>query len=151
MNNEHIQVVEINGVKMEVDTRQARVIHDNIRIGSTVKLLEKSTYGTPEIYQGVVVGFAPFEELPTLTICYLKASYSDAELKFAHVNGKSGEKWSIVPCMDDELPIHREDMLKRFSRQVERKHEEIREIEQKREYFLRHFDKFFVSEEVETA
>lgn len=146
MNNETMQIVEINGVKMEVDMRHAKVIHENIKVGSAVKLLVKSSYGEPEVHTGVVIGFLPFEELPTIQVAYLASSYASADLKFANINAKSAEKFSLVPCYDDELPINRQDMIAKFDRQVAAKEAEIREIQDKKAYFLKHFDQFFVTE-----
>lgn len=142
--NEHMQIVEINGVKMEVDTRQARVVHQNLKIGSAVKVLAKSGYGEPSVHQGVIVGFDLFPELPTITVAYITSDYHGAELKFAAINAKTTEKFSMVPAMDDELPLHKDDLIASFGRKIEKLQGDIRDIEQKRDYFLKHFDQFFV-------
>lgn len=144
MTNEHMQIVEINGVKMEVDTRQARVVHQNLKIGSAVKVLVKQSYGDPSVYQGVVVAFDMFPELPTITVAYITSDYTGAELKFAHINAKSVERFSMVPCMDDELPLHKDDLIASFGRKITELERQIRDVEAKREYFLKHFDQFFV-------
>ena len=146
---ESTQIVEINGVKMEVDMRHAKVVHDNIRVGSAVKLLEKNSYGSPEVYTGVVIGFLPFDEMPTIQVAYVKDSYASADLLFANVNEKSADKFSLVPCYDDELPINREDMISKFDRKVQKAEAEIREIQDKKAYFLKHFDQFFADHAVE--
>lgn len=148
MSNEpEYTLVEINGVKMEVDLRSARVVHNNLKIGSAVKLLLKSTYGEPKVCQGVIVAFDAFPELPTITVAYVKTDYTGAELHFAHVNAKTTESFSMVPCVDDQLPIDRTDMIQSFGRKIEAKQQEIRDLEAKREYFLKHFDQFFVTEQ----
>lgn len=149
MTEEHMQIVEINGVKMEVDTRNAKVVHENIKIGSAVKVLAKTGYSEPNVYTGVVIGFMAFSEMPTITVAYVTSSYSNAGLEFAHINEKSAEKFSIVPCYDDELPINREDMIEKFHRQIEQKEAEIREVKDKKAYFLKHFDQFFADSAVE--
>lgn len=149
MNEDHMQIVEINGVKMEVDTRNAKVVHENIKVGSPVKLLVKSSYGSPDVHTGVVIGFMAFDELPTITIAYVKNSYGDADLEFAHINSNSADKFSIVPCYDDELPLNRNEMITKFDRQVGKKEAEIREIENKKAYFLKHFDQFFAGNSLE--
>jgi hypothetical protein len=136
-------IVEINGVKMEVDLRHAKIVHENIRVGSKVKLLEKSTYGAPSVYPAVVVGFEPFTDLPTIIVCYVKTSYSDSGIHFAYINAKSGEKWDMVPSVDDELPINKTDVLSFFDREADKKSAELREIEAKRDFFLRHFNRYF--------
>jgi hypothetical protein len=136
-------IVEINGVKMEVDLRHAKIVHENIRVGSKVKLLQKSTYGDPAVYPGVVVGFEPFTDLPTIIVCYVKTGYSDSGIHFAYVNAKSGEKWDMIPSMDDELPVSKADVLSFFDRESDKKSAELREIEAKRDFFLRHFNRYF--------
>lgn len=143
------QVIEINGQKMEVDMRHAKVVHQNLKIGSAVKLLEKSSYGGSEVYQGVIVSFSMFTDQPTITVAYITSSYSNAELKFAHINesDKSKEKWSLVPCVDDELPLNKTDLIASFDRKIEGHHRDIRDIEEKKSYFLNHFDQFFVVED----
>lgn len=146
---ESTQIVEINGVKMEVDMRHAKVVHDNIRVGSPVKLMVKSSYSQPEVYTGVVIGFLPFEEMPTIQVAYIKSDYGTADLHFANVNEKSAESFSLVPCYDDELPVNREDMISKFDRQVQKAEAEIRAIQDKKAYFLKHFDQFFADHAVE--
>lgn len=145
MTEEHMQIVEINGVKMEVDLRRARVVHENLKIGSAVKLLEKQSYGSPEVRQGVIVGFDLFPELPTITVAYIVADYSGAQLKFAAVNAKTTEKFAMVPCCDDELPLHKDDLIASFDRSITKLEGDIRDVQAKKAYFLKHFDQFFVT------
>lgn len=145
--NTEMTVVEINGVKMEVDLRQARIVHQNLRVGTKIKLLEKSDYGQPEVYPGVIVGFEPFHDLPTIIVAYVKTGYASAELKFAHINANTGKKWDLVPSIDDELPISKADVLAIFDRDISKKQQEIEDIESKKAFFLKHFNKFFVTAE----
>lgn len=144
--NTETTIIEVNGVKMEVDLRHAKVVHQNIRVGTKVKVLAKTTYDTA-VYPGVVVGFEPFKDLPTIIVAYIKHSYSTAELNFAYVNSKSNDKWDIVPSVDDELPIDRSEVIGAFERQISQKQNEIRDIEGKRDFFLKHFNEFFVQSE----
>src|SRR5690606_10723845 len=135
-------IVEINGVKMEVDLRHAKVVHENLRVGTKVKVLAKSDYSGPNVYAGVIVGFEPFPSLPTIIVAYMDTGYNDG-LKFAHVNSKSTDKWELVPSIDDELPIAKGDVLAQFDRQIEQKEGELRELQSKRDFFLRHFNTYF--------
>ena len=139
-------VIEVNGVKMEVDLRHAKIIHTNIRVGSKVKVLAKGGYGGPEVYPGVVVGFEPFTDLPTIIVAYVTSSYASVELKFAYINSKSADKWDLVPAVDDELPLNKADVLACFDRDIAKRENEIADFQAKRDYFLRHFDKYFVAE-----
>jgi hypothetical protein len=138
------QIIEINGVKMEVDTRHAVRI-DTFQVGSKVKLLEKETgYSTStKVYSGVIVGFEPFASLPTIVVCYLDRDYSGANLKFAYVNTATDKKWEIVSAVDDDLPVQKADVLTMMDRDIEKKRDEIAEIERKRAYFLQHFAAYF--------
>jgi hypothetical protein len=140
-------IIEVNGIKMEVDLRHSKVIHQNIRVGTKVKILAKGAYGGPEVYPAVVVGFEPFTDLPTIIVAYVKAGYASADLQFAYVNSKSADKWDLVPSVDDELPINKADVLAVFERDITKKRNEISDMESKRDFFLKHFDKYFVPAE----
>ena len=143
------QIFEINGTKVEVDLRTATRI-DTFTIGTKVKLLKKSDYSEPEVYSGVIVGFEPFESLPTLIVCYLENGYLSTDLKFAHINSNSADKYEMVQSIDDTMPVDRADVLDKLSAEVEKKRAEIEEIEKKRDYFLRHFDQWFEAPTHET-
>lgn len=139
------QVIEINGVKMEVDMRYAKRI-DTLRVGSKVKVLVKGSYSGPEVHAGVVVGFEPFQDLPTIIVCYLAVNYSEAKLEFAYINSGSADKYDIVASVDDDLPIKKADVLARMDREVAKLNEQIADIERKRDYFLTHFNMHFAGE-----
>lgn len=135
-------LIEINGVKMEVDLRHAKVVHENLRVGSKVKVLEKGAYSGVAVWAGVIVGFEPFPSMPTIIVAYMDTGYSGG-LKFAHINSKSADKWELVPAVDDELPIAKDDVLARFDRDVEKKQVEIDELQRQRDFFLRNFNAYF--------
>ena len=141
--NTETTIIEINGVKMEVDLRHAKIVHQNIRVGSRVKLLEKGGYGGPTVFPGVVVGFEPFTDLPTIIVAYVKTGYSAPGLEFAYINAKCAEKWDMVPSMDDDLPVAKGDVLAHFDREADKKRAELHDIEAKRDFFLRHFNRYF--------
>jgi hypothetical protein len=140
------QIVEINGVKLEIDLRHAKVVHENIRVGTKVKvLIKQGQYGSKDskVFPGVVVGFEPFRELPTIVVCYLEHDWSNATLQFAYINATTSEKYDIIISYDDDLPVNKASTLAKLDRDIEKKREEIREIELKREYFLLHFNRYF--------
>ena len=143
--NTETTIIEINGVKMEVDLRHAKVIHQNIKVGSKVKLLEKpGPYASAtSVHPGVVVGFEPFDTLPTIIVAYVKIGYGDGGLHFAYINAKSAERWDMVPSLDDERPIEQSDVIGYFKREEEKKLAELTDIRGKRDYFLRHFNSYF--------
>ena len=78
---------EINGVKMQVDLRYATRIEE-LRVGDKVKVLTKG-YSGHTVHSGVIIGFEPFKELPTIVVCYVASSYSEVKLEFVHYNAKS--------------------------------------------------------------
>lgn len=138
------QIIEINGIKMEVDLRHATRL-DTFKVGSKVKLLYKDSYNNA-VHSGVVVGFEPFAEMPTIVVCYLETTYSEAKLKFAYVNEKSRDKYELIASIDDELPIQKADVLSQMDKEIEKKREEIADLERKRGYFLKHFNAYFEAE-----
>lgn len=126
MNNE-TQIIEINGVKLEVDLRYAKRV-DHFRVGTKVKILEKqSNYGGSTDTK----------------------VYSGAELKFAYVNTATDKKWEIVAAVDDDLPVQKQDVLSKIDREIQKKRDEIMDIERKRDYFLTHFAAYFAHDNVE--
>ena len=75
--NTQTAIVEVNGIKLEVDLRTAKRIDqltDQLTIGSRVKCLVKQ-YSDFKTVPGVVVGFEPFEKLPTIVVAYLDTDY----------------------------------------------------------------------------
>lgn len=144
-NEEQTRIVEINGVKMEVDLRHAKVIHENLKVGSKVKLLTKTDYHGAAVYPGVVIGFENFTDLPTIIVAYTDISYSKAELKFAHINNdkKSVEKWSIIPALDDDMPIDRVTANQYFDKEEAKLQRDLQELADRRAYFDRTFDVYF--------
>lgn len=141
--NTETTIVEINGVKLEVDLRHAKIVHENIKVGSKVKLLLKNDYQGHEVCAGVVVGFEPFTDLPTIIVAYLKTGYSNAGLHFAYINAKSSDKFDMVPSVDDDLPVKKEDVLAQYDRNIETKRAELETLQAQRDYFLKHFNRYF--------
>ena len=87
-------VVEINGVKMEVDLRTARTI-DTYKVGDRVKVLVKKYSDTYETHHGVIVAFDNFENLPTITVCYITTGYN-GDLSFSYINEKNKAKFKKI-------------------------------------------------------
>jgi len=143
MTNEERTIVEINGVKMEVDLRRARIVHDNLRVGSRVKILAKGGYSGVTVHTGIIVGFELFPSQPTITVAYLNTGYGAEALSFAHINSSTADKWEMVPSIDDELPVEKADVLARFDRDINKKQAELDELEAKRAFFLKHFAIYF--------
>lgn len=134
------QTVEINGIKMQVDLRHARRIEE-IRIGDKVRVLTK-TYSGHEVYNGVVVGFEPFQNLPTIVIAYMKTEYSKIDLAFVHWNANTKDV-EVVKAVDDDLDLNKANVLGYFDRQRAKLDREIEELEERRKYFLDRFQTYW--------
>jgi hypothetical protein len=135
------QVIEINGVKLEVDMRYAKRV-DLLRIGSRVKVLVK-TYSEYKIYPGVVVGFDPFQNLPSITVAYIDVNYNEAALKFVAINGSTKDTEIVLAVDADHLGLDRDEILKKMGRQISTKQLELEQLEQTREFFLKKFGAYF--------
>jgi hypothetical protein len=144
MTKETTQIIEVNGVKLEVDMRYARRIEE-LRIGSRVKVLDSTGYGDAKVYPGVVVGFEPFKGLPTIIIAYIESSYSDAGLKTVSYNAKT-EKIEIVASVDDDFSVSKTEVLGWFARERQKLDEKSREIDAKERFFLDRFKTYWRDE-----
>jgi hypothetical protein len=133
-------IIEVNGVKLEVDLRTCKVV-DHLAVGDSVKVLIKD-YNGYKSYPGVIVGFDNFKELPTVIISYCEHGYSNVDMKYVYYNSKS-ENVEVIAANEHDMEFSKADVLKSFDRQIDHKSLEIKEIERKKEYFLNHFQKYF--------
>ena len=140
---ETTKIIEINGVKMEIDLRTAKVI-DNYKVGDNIKILVKD-YENFKSYLGTIIGFDEFEKTPTIVIAYLKTSYGAASVEFVYYNSKTKDV-EICPLNNWDLPVSKQQVLDRFDAEIERKKNELSEMEQKRKMFLTLFGKYFENE-----
>jgi len=142
-------IVEVNGVKLEVDMRYARRI-DEVRIGDRVKVLKKAGYGDEhKVYPGIVVGFEPFQKLPTIVVAYVDQDWSKAEVKFLHFNSKAEAE--IIHAADEDFHVDRDSIIARFEREIAGKQREIETIEEQRRYFETNFRGYWQKIEHDTA
>lgn len=130
-------VIEVNGVKLEVDLRHAKRI-DELRVGDRVKVLTKE-YDGHRVHAGTIVGFEPFASLPTIIIAYVAKDWNKAEIKFVHFNRQSKDIEIVKAIDDDSLDLDREMVLKTLDKDISTKQREIQEIENRKAYFLANF------------
>ena len=131
-------VIEINGVKMEVDLRHARRI-DTIKVGTRIKVLKKKYGDTYQVLQGIVIGFEPFKELPTIIAAVADIEYNSAKIEYIYYNAKS-EGIDLVVANDDDLAaLDKNDFVAKIDREISMKENEIDELKNRKSYFL---DKF---------
>ena len=97
--NAQTMVVEVNGVKLEVDLRSAKRI-DTLQVGSRVKVLTKG-YDGYKVRPGIVAGFEPFDKLPTIIVAVLDITYLEAKLDFVLFNSESKDI-EVVAALDHD-------------------------------------------------
>jgi len=143
-NNEFIREIEIGGIKMQIDLRQAKRI-DTFKVGDSVKILKKgdrnSSYDKADkIYPGMIVDFANFKELPTLVVAYYEESgwNSPPTIQFLYYNADT-EGWDLVYCDENELAVSEQSIIQLFDRKIGEKQKELDDLVNKKEYFITHF------------
>jgi hypothetical protein len=147
--NTSTQIIEINGVKLEADLRQAKRI-DSIRVGSRVKVLTKE-YSTWKVSHGVVIGFEPFSSLPTIIVAVAEVTYSNAKINFVYYNAESKEVELVVAHDDDVAALDQNDFLRQVDREIAKKEAEIKELQDRKAYFLDKFRCYWSEAEKATA
>lgn len=141
MEQENIKIVEINGVKMQIDLRQAKVI-DQYKVGDNIKVLVQDYADDFKSYVGTIIGFDEFEHTPTIVIAYLKTDYSGADIKFLYYNSKT-KNAEICPLNDWDMPMKKSDIIKEFSNERNKRVQEIADIDKKERVFESLFGKYF--------
>lgn len=135
------RIIEINGIKLEVDLRTAVRI-DTLQIGSRVKVLVKD-YSETKVYPGVVIGFEPFPTKPSIVVAYMKTDYSGANIIFKSYNSDSTD-FEIVADLDlNALEVDKAHLLNLFDREMVKKENEWQEIAMRRQFFLDKFNVYF--------
>lgn len=138
MNTNTTAVIEIKGAKLEVDLRTAKRI-DTIKVGTRVKTLHKKYGNTYEVKHGIVIGFEPFKELPTIIVAVASYDYNQAKIEFVYYNAQT-EDIDLVVALDDDLAaLDKNQFCSFIDREITKKQEEIKELECRKQFFL---DKF---------
>ena len=136
------RIVEINGVKIEVDMRTAKRI-DSFKVGDSVKVLRKKYSDEYEVLPGIIVDFANFKDLPTIVVavCNEGSWSSDPTIEFININEQSykTDKIDIVYVSKDEIKVTRDGVVEKFERAIDKKKNELADLENKFEYFKTHF------------
>ena len=138
-------IIEVNGVKLEIDLRSAKRI-DELKIGSRVKCLVKR-YSDWATYPGVIVGFEPFPSKPTIIVAYLETDYSGAGIKFQSFNSETKDFEVVADLDNNALEINKANVLTMFDREISKKELELEEVRQKKKFFLDNFGAFFAAQE----
>lgn len=135
------RIIEVNGVKLEVDLSTARKVEE-YRIGDVVKVLIKE-YGTYKSHAGTIVGFDPFKERPTIIIAYLTDTH-EPDVKFVYFH-KDSVEIEICPACADDLSFSKESVVESMNRKIAKLKVEVSDIEQRRDFFMDKFSHHFGS------
>ncbi len=139
------RIIEVSGVKLEVDMTQAKRI-DTFRVGSPIKLLKKELYSTRyETFPGVIVGFTNFKEQPAIDVLYISDGYGTPTVKFIAVTENS-EEIEIAHLSPYEIVLDRDTIGERLDRDVESKLREYEVALARRDTFHKHFGEAFAQE-----
>ena len=141
MSDKHI--IEINGVKLEVDLRTAKRI-ESFKVGDNVKVLVKE-YQAYASYPGVIVGFDEFKTLPTIVICYVKTGYCP-EVKFCYFNSASTDI-EICTMQDYDKLNDFVDVENTLDKEILKKENEMKDLIAKKAYFVTNYNKHFTQKE----
>jgi hypothetical protein len=144
MENEHFKIIEINGIKMQVDLRNAKVI-DEYKVGDNIKVLIQDYSDNYKSYIGTIIGFDDFEKTPTVVVAYLKTEYSSATIEFLYYNRQT-KNAEIAALNDWDLPLTKSQVLDNFHREQLKKEQELKELQQKERMFEKLFGKYFEKE-----
>ena len=138
--DENKRIIEINGIKLEVDLRSARRI-DEFRVGDNVKVLD-SRNGKSLVRSGIITDFANFKELPTLIVAmYCPPDYwSKPSIEFLYYNSQT-EDVEIVGVSAEEVIVSRETVVQKFDDEIAKKRDELNDLIIKRDTFVKYFGK----------
>lgn len=137
--SEEKRIVEINGVKIEVDMRYARRI-DEFKVGDTVKVLDNRN-DKNEMRTGVITDFANFKELPTIMVAIYKAPtyWTDSPtIEFIPFNAET-ENVEIVGVTAEETIVSRDTIVAKFDDEIARQRDKLNDLIIKRDTFIKYF------------
>ena len=137
--DENKRVVEINGIKLEVDMRYAKRI-DEFKVGDTVKVLD-NRYDKHELRTGVITDFANFKELPTLMVAIYKAATYWSEspsIEFIPYNAETKDI-EIVGVSAEEIIVSKETIVDKFNDDIAKQRDRLNDLIVKRDTFIKYF------------
>lgn len=137
--------IEINGIKFEVDMSTAKRI-DTFKIGDNVKVLDKS-YSDYKILDGVITAFVNFKDLPTIEVAVFESSWSEVNIRFIYIN-ENTEKYEITPSSYYESKIEKNKVVESLNREIETEKSKIRDLENKKNWFVKYYEKHFENSEL---
>ena len=132
------RIIEVNGVKLEVDLSEAKVI-ESYKVGDPVKCLIKRYGSSYESVPGVIVGFDAFKNHPTIIIAYLENQSSVTFLYFNDAN----EDVEITAMNVNDLPFEKARVLELMDKEITKTEQAVADLKHKKQFFLNEFGKYF--------
>lgn len=140
--SEQKRIVEVNGMKLEVDMREAVRI-DTFKVGTKIQVLEKGNYGNNyTMYPGMIVGIAEFRSKVGILIAYIENCYNGGKLKYATITEDST---NIEIIAAEEEAVMRlftyDDMIRNMSNEIEDLELKLKKIKSDKQFFEDNFGK----------
>lgn len=137
---EEKRIVEIDGVKIEVDLRTAKRI-DTFAVGDNVKVLCKEYNDQYKVKPGIITDFANFKEKPTIVVAvFNEGSWSSSpSIEFIYIYEGMEDKYEIVFADDEELRLTKDGVVEKFEREIQKKRNEAQDLQNQLDYFKKHF------------
>lgn len=135
------RIIEINGIKMELDMRTATVSDvETYCVGDLVKILIKEYSDSYKSYAGVIIGFDNFSANPTISVLYIKTDYSSSELKVEYINNFNKDA-QMVKASEDDLNFSKDTVLRHLNKKIQESEMSKVVAEQQKDLFLKYFNK----------
>jgi hypothetical protein len=141
MSDENKRIVEIEGVKLEIDLRTAKKI-DHYKIGDPVRVFQKNS-SYEKVKPGVIVGFCEFEKNPQIEILILSHEFSGINFEIVTYPSSEREGFEICPFDRYQGLFSQTDIVTRFDRDIQKKELELADLKLKKDYFINDFAKAF--------
>lgn len=137
---EQKKIIELNGIKLEADLRNAKVI-ETYKVGDNIKVLDKS-YSETKIHTGTIVDFADFGDTQAVIVAVYKEAdfWNPPTVSFVTVT-EDNDKYSIAPIIADELRLSKDTIVERFNQEIAKHQREIDDLKLKKEMFIKYFGK----------
>lgn len=121
-------------------SRDGAVRAEILKVGDTVRVMNRGNdYTPPKVHTGVIVGFEPFKDLPTIIVAYIEVDYNKAEMKMLYFNEKSSNFEVLAAAPGSNIEIDRTRVLDWFDSEEKKALAAVDEMRAKRRYFEKYF------------
>jgi hypothetical protein len=134
------KIIEVHGVKIEVDPATIRIV-ESYKVGDNVKILLKE-YNDWKLHHAVITGFYPFKNKPSIALAYMNEGYGEDKVKFIVLNEDSKDV-ELCPAAELDLELDKKDILSSMDRKIESIKADLANHEMQRKFFLERFGQVF--------